>query len=154
MGLREGGIAVTSKLALRETTTLSPIERMFQHVWGRDPFLVEMAPVFEEGTLALDVSEDEVSVVVRASLPGFSKEDVSVEVHDGVLSINATHREESEETGERYYRKERRVGSLSRRVALPSQVDDTKAKAELKDGVLTLRLPKSEQALPKKISID
>lgn len=147
---------MNSKLARRESaSTLTPIERLFQNMWGRDPFLVELAPAaFEEGTLALDVSEDESSVLVRASLPGFTKEDVSVEVHDGVLTINATHRDESEETGERYYRRERRVGSLSRRVALPSQVDDSRAKAELKDGVLTLRLPKSEQALPKKISID
>ena len=147
---------MNSKLARRDAVnSLTPIERLFQNMWGRDPFLVELAPAaFEEGTLALDVSEDESSVLVRASLPGFTKEDLSVEVHDGVLTINATHRDESEESGERYYRRERRVGSLSRRVALPSQVDDSKAKAELKDGVLTLRLPKSEQALPKKISID
>ncbi len=144
---------MTTKLARRESMPVSPIERVFQSFLGRDPFIMELAPVFEEGTLALDVSEDETSVVVRASLPGFAKEDVHVEVHDGVLSINATHREEREETGERFYRKERREGSLSRRVALPSQVDDSQAKADLRDGVLTLRLPKSIQAMPKKIAI-
>ena len=144
---------MNSKLARRENLAVTPIERVFQSLWGRDPFIAELSPVFEEGTLALDVSEDEASVLVRASLPGFRKEDVHVEVHDGVLTINATHREETEEKSERYYRKERREGSLSRRVALPSQVDDSKASAELKDGVLTLRLPKSQQAMPKKISI-
>lgn len=139
----------------------------------RDPFVVPLStmveamlrePLFgdgslsnrvEEGTLALDVSEDEASVIVRASLPGFSREDVEVEIHDGVLSIKATHVEEKEEggKGERYYRKERRVGSMSRRIALPSQVQEHGAKAELKDGVLSLRIPKVAKEQPRKIAI-
>ena len=106
------------------------------------------------GTLPLDVSEDDKSILVRASLPGFKKEEVSVEVHDGVLSINAQHVEEKEETGERFYRRERRVGSLARRLALPSTVQETNTQAELKDGVLTLRLPKFEKEQPKKIKIN
>ena len=106
------------------------------------------------GTLAVDVSEDDKSILVRASLPGFKKEEVSVEVHDGVLSINAQHVEEKEETGERFYRRERRVGSLARRLALPSTVQETNTQAELKDGVLTLRLPKIEKEQPKKIKIN
>lgn len=107
----------------------------------------------EEGTLALDVSEDAQSVIVRASLPGFSKEDIDVEVHDGVLTIKAEHSEEREETGERFYRRERQYGSVSRRVALPSAVIEDEANASLKDGVLTLRLPKTREASPRKISI-
>ena len=145
---------MNTKLARRDSLPVNPIERVFQSFWGRDPFLVELAPAFEEGTLALDVSEDESNVLVRASLPGFSRDDVHIEVHDAVLTINATHREESEESTERFYRRERRTGSLSRRIALPSQVDEAKASAELKDGILTLRLPKSVQAMPKKISIN
>lgn len=121
-----------------------------------DPFFAEfkqIVPAVEEGTLALDVSEDDKSVVVRASLPGFKREDVNVEIHDGVLSINATHTEESEEQNERYYRKERRSGSVSRRIALPSQVREAEAQAELKDGVLTLRLPKEQKEQPRKVKI-
>ena len=107
-----------------------------------------------EGTLALDVSENDANVIVRASLPGFSKEDVEIEIHDGVLTINATHTEESEETDERFYRKERRVGSVHRRLALPSQVLEDTAEANLADGVLTLRLPKTQKAQARKVTIN
>lgn len=116
-------------------------------------------PVFngvglDEGTLALDISEDDSSVIVRASLPGFTKDQVQVEVHDGVLTIKAEREQEREEQNERYYRKERRVGSVSRRVALPSIVQDGDAHAELKNGELMLRLPKEPKTRPKKITID
>lgn len=107
----------------------------------------------EEGTLPLDVSEDEQSVIVRASLPGFSKEQITAEVHEGILTIKAERSEESQERNERYYRRERRTGSLSRRVALPSIVEDGGGSAEFKEGVLTLRLPKQAQGNPRKIEI-
>lgn len=121
-----------------------------------DPFFGDssnLMGIVEEGTLPLDVSEDDRSVIVRASLPGFRKEDVSVEVHEGVLTIKAEHTEEKEEKNETFYRRERRFGSVSRRVALPSTVLDGETKAELKDGVLTLRIPKSPKAMPRKVSI-
>lgn len=122
-----------------------------------DPFLAEpqgwVARV-EEGSLPLDVSEDERSVIVRASLPGFRREDVEIEVHEGVLTIKAQHREERENKGERFYRKERRESSMSRRVALPSTVVEQGAQASLVDGVLTLRLPKVEKEQPRKIAIN
>ena len=104
--------------------------------------------------LAVDVSETEKDIVVRASLPGFKREDVSIEVHDGVLTINARRDEEKEEQAERYHRRERRMTSMSRSVALPAAVQDEKAKAELKDGVLSLTLPKHEKVMPKRIAID
>lgn len=107
----------------------------------------------EEGTLPLDVSEDERHVIVRASLPGFRKEDVDVEVHDGVLTIKAQHKEEKEEKRENFYRRERVMGSLSRRVALPSTVAEGDTQGELKDGVLTLRIPKVQQPAPRKVKI-
>jgi HSP20 family protein len=140
--------------AIRPARTVvlgSPFEGLLEHFFA-EPTLAR-AGGLEEGTLALDLSENETHVIVRASLPGFTREDIDVEVHDGVLTIKATHREESEESKERFYRRERRVSSLSRRVALPSLVREKDAAAELKDGVLTLRLPKTEQATPRKIRI-
>lgn len=107
----------------------------------------------EEGILPVDVSENDTHVTVRTSVPGFRKEDIEAEVHDNVLTIKAQHKEEKEEKNERYYRKELRFGSSSRRVALPSQVLDKDIGAELKDGVLTLRMPKAMRELPKKIRI-
>ena len=138
----------------RDPRNISSMDR-FLSSFLNDPFFESLPAAFsnEEGTLALDVSEDDRNVIVRASLPGFNKEDVEIEVHDGVLTIKAEHSEEHEETGERFYRRERQFGSMSRRVALPSPVLDDEADAALKDGVLTLKLPKTRQATPKKIAI-
>ena len=96
-------------------------------------------PVFnglglEEGTLPLDISETDTEVIVRASVPGFTREQIEVEVHDDVLTLKATKEDQTEERGERYYRKERRVGSVSRRIALPRVVHDADAHAELSYG--------------------
>ncbi|MCB9845179.1 MAG: Hsp20/alpha crystallin family protein [Phycisphaeraceae bacterium] len=111
------------------------------------------APIIDEGNLALDIAETDSEVVVRASLPGFQKKDVDVEVHDGVLSITASRSEEHEEKNERFYRKERRMGSVSRRVALPGSIEGHKAQAQLKDGVLEVRVPKTAEATPRKVNI-
>jgi HSP20 family protein len=132
---------------------VDPLDRVFQSFFS-EPIFTEMAPRgLEEGTLPLDISEDEKSVIVRASVPGFAKEDVDVEVHEGVLTIKAQHTEEHEEKTEKFYRKERRVGSMSRRVKLPNIVDGGETAAELKDGVLTVRVPKTKAAQPTKVKI-
>ena len=107
----------------------------------------------EEGTLAVDISEVDGALKVEASLPGFQKEDVDVQVHEGVLSIKAEHDEEHATKGERFYRRERTFGSMSRRIALPGIVHDSKVDAELSDGILTLTLPLPEKAQPKQIEI-
>ena len=107
----------------------------------------------EEGTLAVDISEVDGALTVQASLPGFQKEDVDVQVHEGVLSIKAEHHEEHETKGERFYRRGRTFGSLSRRIALPGIVHDSKVDAELTEGILTLTLPLPEKAKPKQIEI-
>ena len=131
----------------------------FDRILGQmlsDPFFAEGASGvsnLEEGTLALDISEDERNVYVRASLPGFKKEDVEISVHDGVLSIKAQHEQVVEDKKERFYRRERRVGSLSRRIALPGTVEENKTSAELINGVLTLTLPKIPKEEPRKIAI-
>ncbi len=131
----------------------NPFGRVLGSIFD-DAALQSMLGATEEGTLAVDVAENDAEVIVRASVPGFEKKDIDIEVHEGVLSINATHAEESEETGERFYRRERRIGSLSRRIALPSQVVEDQARAELLNGVLTLRLPKTTKPSARKVQID
>jgi HSP20 family protein len=107
--------------------------------------------------LPIDIAEKDGDIVVRASLPGFAKDEIDVQVHDGVLSITAKRSEQHEESGddgERYYRRERRIGSVSRRIALPDGVDGAKTEAELRDGVLTLTIPTPEESKPKQIEIE
>jgi HSP20 family protein len=109
---------------------------------------------FEEGVLPLDISETDTHVLVRASVPGFKPEDIEAQIHDNVLTLKAEHKEEKEEKNERFFRKELKFGSMNRRVALPSHVLDKDVHAELKDGLLTLRIPKAVKEAPKKIRIN
>ncbi|MCC6427727.1 MAG: Hsp20/alpha crystallin family protein [Phycisphaerales bacterium] len=103
--------------------------------------------------LALDISEDDTSFFVRASVPGFRKEDIQISVHEGVLAIEASRTEVAEETKERFLRRERLTGSLSRKVSLPAPVVESGTTAELENGILTLTLPKVRKEEPRKISI-
>lgn len=141
-----------NSIVCRDPFDCLPLERMFTSLL-REPFFKLPSAMIEEGTLPIDLSEDDRNVYVRASLPGFKRDEIEVQVQDGVLSINARQEETTEESNERYYRKERRVGSVSRRIALPTSVEDTETSAELKDGVLTVRIPKSPKATPRKVKI-
>jgi HSP20 family protein len=129
------------------------MNRLFNQMLGEPAFADGQVARTTEGVLPLDILEDERNVIVRASLPGYSPEQVDVEVHNGILTIQAQREEENEEQGPRYLRRERRWGSLSRSVALPTLVDDDACEADLTNGVLTLRIPKSQEALPRKVKI-
>lgn len=140
------------EITRRSPWTSRSIQELFDSL-SNDAFLGGLSTGSEEGTLPLDVSENEGEVVVRASLPGFSKDQIDIQIHNGVLSIKADYNEVEETKDEKFYRKERRSGSVSRRLALPGVVADAKASAELKDGVLTLRIPLAEVARPKQIQV-
>lgn len=114
----------------------------------------QLAPTLEEGALAVDISEGkEGETIVRASLPGFKKEDVKVSVHQGVLDIRAESKEEHETKDEKFYRKERRWGAVSRRIALPGNPAEDGVQAELKDGVLTVKVQPSKANQPRQIAV-
>lgn len=137
----------------------SPFREVFDQMLN-DPFFrtpgfgFASAPT-EEGSLALDIYEKDNSLVVEASVPGYKKDEIDVQVHDGVLSIKAQRSEEREEgeQGGKFYRRERAWGAVSRRVALPGIVKDAPVDAELKNGVLTLRIAMPEEQGPKAIAI-
>jgi len=104
---------------------------------------------------AIDLHETDKSYTVRAEIPGVKKEDIDVTVHDGVLTIDAESRYENEEKEEgRVIRQERRYGKYVRSIRLGKDVDENSVKANYKDGVLELELPKVEEVKPKKIAID
>ena len=104
---------------------------------------------------AIDVTETDNEYLIKAEVPGVKKEDLDVSVQDGVLTINAESKYESEEKKEgRLIRQERRYGKYVRSMRLGKDVDSTKVKAEYKDGILELKLPKVEEVKPKKIAID
>jgi HSP20 family protein len=114
----------------------------------------------EEGTWAqglwappVDIYETDDAFMLKAELPGFSKEDVNIEVHENRLIIRGERKRESEAKEEQYHRLERAYGRFERAFWLPTTVDTEKIQATFKDGVLELRLPKSAAAKPKQIPI-
>ena len=112
-----------------------------------------LAPFFGAGGLALDVYETEEALVVTADMPGVKPEDLDISITGDVLTIKGEAKSESEVKRESYHRQERRYGAYSRSVALPTPVNADKAEAKFKDGVLTLTIPKAEEAKPKVIKV-
>ncbi len=104
--------------------------------------------------LAVDLYEDKDDIIVKAEMPGLSKDDIDVNITDHLLILKGEKKKE-EETNERdYYRSERVYGSFMRSIPLPVETDPQKAKASFKNGVLEVRLPKSEEAKKKEIKVN
>jgi HSP20 family protein len=114
----------------------------------------------EEGTWSaaawmppVDIYENDDALVVKAELPGFSKEDIAVELKDNTLMLRGERKRETEMKEGNYHRMERTYGAFQRSFALPTTVDQQKVTAAYKDGVLELSLPKVEAAKPKRVAI-
>ncbi|HZD54951.1 MAG TPA: Hsp20/alpha crystallin family protein [Candidatus Aquicultoraceae bacterium] len=105
-------------------------------------------------TPAVDIYENNDSVVVKAELPGVNKDQISVEVKDGILSLRGERKFEKEVQEENYHRVERSYGSFQRSFSLPVSVDQEKVTARFLDGVLEVKLPKKEKAKPKQIQVN
>jgi HSP20 family protein len=102
---------------------------------------------------AIDLYQTQDEVVVKASLPGFKPDQVQVNVTGDVLTLKGEVRDEQETAEKAYHIRERRWGSFERSVMLPSGVAADKAKADFENGILTITLPKAEEARPKTISV-
>ena len=101
----------------------------------------------------VDISEDDQEYLIKAELPGLEKDQVKVTVENGILLIAGERKSEHEEKNRKYHRVERSYGSFLRSFSLPDDADGTKIKADFKNGVLKVHLPKSEAAKPKSIEI-
>jgi HSP20 family protein len=102
---------------------------------------------------AVDVWETDEELVLSFDLPGIQEDKIAVELDDNVLTVSGEREREEKAEGERFYRYERRFGTFSRSVTLPAGVDEDSIKAEYKDGVLEIRVPKPEEPKPKRISV-
>ena len=100
-----------------------------------------------------NITETDKEYLIKAELPEVKKEDVKVSVDNGILRIEGERKQEKEEKGKKFHRIERSYGSFLRTFTLPDNVDATKVRADFKDGLLNVRLPKTEQAKPKAIEI-
>lgn len=104
-------------------------------------------------TPAFDVFEDKENVYVRAELPGMRKEDIDLTLHKGNLSVSGERRTDQELKDAEVYRAERFSGRFQRMISLPAEVVADKIKAQYKDGILSVTLPKAEEAKPKQIDV-
>jgi HSP20 family protein len=111
------------------------------------------SPLQEGWFPAVDVYEDKDSLQVKAELPGLKKEDIEISLHDGYLTLAGERKQEEKQESGEVYRSERWVGRFHRTISLPCRVDAEKIKATYNEGVLTVTLPKAEEAKPKQIQI-
>jgi len=128
------------------------MNQLFEDFFGRVP----ARRMFSEGSWAplMDIEETKDEILVKAELPGMRKEEVKIQINNDVLSITGERKREDEAREKTYHRIERAYGKFQRMIRLPTEVDATKVKATYENGVLTIRLPKSEQSKPKEIAIE
>jgi HSP20 family protein len=133
----------------RLTSIRDEMNRLFEGI----PTMARDSGLFSGWSPALDVYQDKDHVFVKAELPGMKKEDIEITLHDGLLTLSGERKHESENKEGDSFRSERFFGRFHRSVALPSAVDAGKVKASYKDGILTVTLPKAEEAKPKQIEV-
>ncbi len=102
---------------------------------------------------SVDISETEEEFNIKAEIPEVNKEDVKINIEEGILTIQGVRNQEKEEKGKKFHRIERCYGTFVRRFSLPSNIDESKIKASFKDGMLTLQVPKIVEPKSKAIEV-
>ena len=125
------------------------IDRLFD-----DFFRTEVRPAKEFFAPDMDVYETDDEVVIEVEIPGIDRKDVKITVEENILKISGEKKVEREQKGKNYYYVERSAGKFERAIRLPDYVDVEKIKAEYKNGVLTIRVPKKEERKKKVIEVE
>ena len=128
-------------------------DRFFDN-WIRDVTFPEWTAGEKAFVPEVDVVEKEDALLVKADLPGMTKDDIEITVQNGVLTLTGEKKHEREYDEGDVHRVERSCGRFQRSIALPDYVDFEKTRAGFKDGVLTLTMPKTEEHKPKQIEIE
>lgn len=149
-----GGLAPMNWGAQPPFTALNRIRNEIERIF-EDPFNIMTASrsFFEGWEPMVDVYEDKDKITVKAELPGMQKEDINVSVEGNTLTISGERKHEEEHKEKETYRAERYFGRFQRNITLTQQVDANTIQANYKDGVLTVTLPKSEEARRKQIQV-
>ena len=134
------------------TTLQDQINRLFEELSA--PQREDDEVTMGAWTPAVDIYDQEDAIVIKAELPGLSKEDISIEMKENKLILKGERIEEKEINEENYYRRERSVGNFHRAFTLPTGIDPEKVNANFKDGILKVEIPKAEETKPKRITID
>ncbi len=149
-----------TRRATMESPTWSPFDQIFglRNELNRlfENPLVELGrstEFFNVWVPPLDLYEDKDKLTVKVELPGLKKQDIEVSLHDGALSVSGERKEQNGHEGSEAYRSERLYGKFNRTVTLPAPVAADKIKANYQDGILTVTLPKTEEAKPRQIEV-
>lgn len=135
-------------MTLYITTPSTTMRRMWEHLLETQGNSTPNSIMFP-----VDVKEEKEAYVLTAYLPGMKSEDLNINVVNDTVTVEGEIKEETTTEEPTFLLKEWHNGKFSRSLTLPDELDATKAEASLKDGVLTLRLPKAEVALPKAIKV-
>jgi HSP20 family protein len=157
MEMKERNIMSIIRYKTPELPTWSPFDRLssLRDLLDSAFQLASSAPESTSGWVpALDVFEDEDKITVQVELAGMKKEDFDISLQDDMLTISGERKSESEKREGESFRSERSFGAFSRSITLPSPVKAEEVKATYEDGVLTVTLPKAEEAKPKKIQVN
>ena len=103
---------------------------------------------------AVDILEAEGDIILKAELPGVDLDAIDIQIRDNVLTLRGERTFEDEVKKEHYYRIERSYGSFTRSFTLPSTIDQARVQAQLRDGILEVKLPKRDSALPRSITVE
>ena len=123
-------------------------------LFGRWPGFALKGETGVEWSPSVDISETGQEYLIRAALPAVRKEDVAVTVENGMLTLSGERRQQEEQNDEKFHKVESFYGSFSRSFALPDAIDAGAIRAESKDGVLTIHVPKSKAELKKPTTIE
>lgn len=129
------------------------MNRLFDRFFSRDLTDGEEFLQPSQWSPSMDISENKDEFVVSAELPGMNKGDIQVTYVDGSLKIEGERRKEKEDKNVNYHRIERAYGKFCRSFQLPTAIQHNRISADFKDGILTIRLPKTEEARPKAIDV-
>lgn len=147
----------------RQVTTSSPrglfsplahgfreeLEELRSRIWGNE----EEGVPWGRMTPSVDLVETDGALEARVDVPGIDPEDIDVRLSGNLLTVSGERKEEEEQTGKTYHRIERRTGRFSRCVSLPCAVQEDEVAADCRDGVLTITLPKADEAKSHKIEV-
>jgi len=110
-------------------------------------------PSMSRWSPAVDIYDDEGTIVIKAELPGVDKKDITIDVKDRVLTLKGERSDETEVKEDSFYRRERVSGTFQRAFTLPALINAENIKADFKDGVLKIDIPKPEEEKPKQVTI-
>ena len=135
---------------------LEDVSKRLNRIFGQPPARAEAGNemlAVADWAPSVDISETESAYLIKGEIPGVKKEDVKISIQDGMLTIQGERKQEREEKGKKFHRVECSYGSFMRSFRVPDDADEGKVKAEFKDGMLNITLPKSAKAKPKAINV-